>query len=123
MSTVSLSAELISQSLERWKYNVTTEAELQSAVASALHVYSWPFREQVEIAPKDRIDFVVAFCIGVELKVKGSLAAVTRQLHRYALSDKIAALVLVTTVHRLARVPRLLNGKRVHVVSLRPGLR
>lgn len=54
----------------------------------------------------------------IEVKVDGSLAALTRQLHRYAQHDRVIDLVVITNRARLTQVPRELNGKRVEVISL-----
>ena len=65
----------------------------------------------------DRIDFVVDR-VGIECKVDGSVADVTRQLERYALWGELDELVVVTTKGKHLNLPRMLNGKpvRVHIV-------
>jgi hypothetical protein len=60
----------------------------------------------------------VAPGIGVEVKCKGSLAAVTRQLDRYAAQDSVSALLLVTSRAQLIYQPASLGGKPVRVVHL-----
>lgn len=56
--------------------------------------------------------------IGVEVKAKGAVSAVTRQLLRYAYYDEVTELVLLTTRHQHGQVPREMNGKRVQVIFL-----
>ena len=54
--------------------------------------------------------------IGLEVKIRCGLTDMTRQLHRYAQSDKIDSLVLATTSRRfLSLVPRRLNDKPIAV--------
>lgn len=56
--------------------------------------------------------------IAIEVKVDGSLAALTRQLHRYAQHDEVAALVAVSPRARHTAIPREISGKPVRMVSL-----
>lgn len=72
-----------------------------------------PYEREVILSPKDRIDFLVNGNIGIELKIKGAVSALTEQLERYATHDKIEVLVLVTTKTRLTGIPTIMNGKLV----------
>lgn len=58
--------------------------------------------------------------IGIEVKVDGSLEAVTRQLTRYAACPEIEALILVTTRARHNRIPTTIGARRIplHLVTL-----
>ena len=56
------------------------------------------------------IDFL-AGDVGIEVKIKGSAADAFRQLKRYAESDRIGSLILVTS-KAMALPPRVL-GKRL----------
>ena len=93
------------------------ELVLQDLIAEVLARAEIAFEREVRLSAHDRIDFVCG-SIGVEAKVDGSLTAITRQLHRYAQSDRLAHLMLVTTRMRHLTVPRSFNGKRVEVVHL-----
>lgn len=106
--------------LGAYRFDESSEAALQRGVEAVLEAAVLPFQREACLGSTDRIDFLVDGTIGVECKVGGSLAATTRQLHRYAAQVRIESLVLVTTRCRLARVPRTLNGKPV-VVVLTPG--
>ncbi|MDB4957616.1 MAG: hypothetical protein JWO36_5185, partial [Myxococcales bacterium] len=60
----------------------------------------------------------------LELKVKGSAPAVERQAQRYALTDGVDAVAIVTTSQRLAREllrvgGETLGGKPFAVITLR----
>ncbi len=139
-------ADLVAM-LEGYRLPTGTEAELNRAVRSlferrsvafepeALLFKGEPVRSADEI-PKDdweqvgplslqliknRIDFLVGRT-GLELKVDGSLQAVTSQLSRYAQADRVDALVLLTTKLRLCRVPPMLNGKPVVVALCSRGI-
>lgn len=116
-----MKAQDIVRALERYRYEEASEDELQRAVASALVIEGIAFDRERSLSRTDRIDFW-ADRTGIECKTAGSLAEVTRQLFRYAESAEVDALILVTTRLKLARVPRQINGKAVHVVATMGGL-
>lgn len=95
----------------------TSEAELQDAIGAALASADLDAAPEVVIAPGARIDFLVED-VGIEAKVDGGLSPLTRQLHRYAQSPKVSALVVVTTRMQHARLPATLNGKDISVVHV-----
>jgi hypothetical protein len=98
------------------RYQTATEADLQEGLALVLAPHN-PEREVV-LGPHDRVDFLL-WGVGVEVKIKGSTSALTRQLWRYAKHDRIRSLLVVTTRerHRL-QLPSEIDGKPVRVVSL-----
>lgn len=113
-----LALDGLGQDLARSLRGFPSEEALQSAIAAALAARGVPFEREVSLSRADRIDFVVLGRVGLEVKVGGALAAVTRQLHRYAQSERLAALMLVTTRTRHLAVPSSLNGKHVWKVHL-----
>ncbi len=102
--------------LAGYRLPVSNEAELQGAMEKAFRMRGIPHRREVTRGA-DRIDFVVDR-VGIECKVDGSVADVTRQLDRYALWGELDELVVVTTKGKHLNLPRMLNGKpvRVHIV-------
>jgi hypothetical protein len=108
-------AVMLVTTIEGHTFSFTDEEELQRGLAEILPPNST--RREVQLTQKDRIDFMVEG-VGIEVKIKGSLAALTRQLHRYAQLDAIEALIVVTPVARLTRLPESLNGKPVLVCHL-----
>lgn len=98
-------------------FRVSTEGDLQDSIARVLTGCGIDFDREVRLNSADVIDFVVG-TTGIEVKIKGSLPALTRQLHRYAQHDRIQSLVVVTNRARLRSVPDVLNGKPVAVYSL-----
>lgn len=96
------------------RFNFNNEAELQAALAQ--HLASFQPRAEVRLNEKDRIDFVIEG-VGIEVKVDGTRAEVLRQLHRYANSGLLDALILVTTCTRHT-VPETINSIPVRLVSL-----
>jgi hypothetical protein len=102
--------------LQRHAFTFADERELQEGIAAVLAPLG-PARE-VRVGARDRIDFLLPGGIGVEVKIDGSLSALTRQAHRYAQRAEIAALIIVTNRHRLAQLPDTISGKPVRVVTV-----
>lgn len=100
------------------RFHFNTESELQEGIASVLTDASFEFKREVTLSRKDRIDFLVGD-VGIEVKVGGSLASVTRQLHRYSEFDKISSLILVTSrmCHGL-NLPNSMNGKPLSIHAI-----
>lgn len=100
-------------------FRSTSEVELQEGIQLVLAGRDIVFEREVDLGRKDRIDFVVAPRIGLEVKIRAGLSEVTRQLHRYAQSDQLDTIVFVTTSSRLCSLlPRTLNGKPIVFASL-----
>jgi hypothetical protein len=104
------------------RYRFTDEKELQEGIARVLTLERLAFERELVLGSKDRVDFMVG-AIGVEVKIGGGLAAVTRQLHRYAQHDRVEELLLVSSRMQLANLPPTLNGKPVRVLALLTGVR
>jgi molybdopterin-biosynthesis enzyme MoeA-like protein len=95
------------------------ECELQDALEDIFRSASLKAKREMELTPQNRIDFLIER-IGVEVKVDGSTMAVTRQLLRYAESDLIDQLLLVTTKAKHRAIRPMLGQKPVRVVWLMP---
>lgn len=109
-------ADRIADDLRRLRFRYCDETDLQVGLDGALRNLGYDALREVILSPTDRIDFLIDG-VGIEVKVKGPSAAVTRQLARYAEHPEIEALILVTTRLR-HQPPRELNGKPVLVVAL-----
>lgn len=94
------------------------EKELQASIAEVITRTDLPVEREKALGPGDRIDILVAG-VGIEVKVAGSVETVQRQLLRYARSEMVEALVLVTSRWQGSGVPDMLEGKpvRVHVIA------
>jgi hypothetical protein len=100
---------------------VGREFDVHDAVESALGDLGVAFEREVPLGAGARVDFLVDGNVGLEVKVKGSLSDVTRQLWRYAKVERVGSLLLVTTIIRLCHVPKLLLGKPVRVALIQGG--
>lgn len=109
--------------LSGFEANVQSELALQDALAKRLDEARVTYEREYHLAAErsycDRIDFFFpATKLGMEVKVTGTLSAVTRQLFRYAKSPKISELVLCTTLMRHTRMPETMAGTPLFVVCL-----
>lgn len=119
MSTVT--AATLRSLLEKSTLRTQTEALLQEDVEAALRSEGIAFTREVRLTPTDRVDFLVG-SVAVELKTKGARNAVLAQLIRYAQSDRVEDILLVTTRYAHCQMPPELNGKRVLVALIQRGL-
>jgi hypothetical protein len=99
------------------RFTYRDEGQLQNGLAGVFTDQGVVAEREVRLASRDRIDFLVGR-IGVEVKTRGQVAAVARQLQRYASSDRIDALLLVTAVARHLTLPATIGGKPLVVASL-----
>jgi hypothetical protein len=76
------------------------------------------FEREVRITPVDRLDFHLEGGIGIEVKIKGGISDLTRQVHRYLQHEHVSALLVVTTKLQHAQLPREMSGKPVVVATL-----
>lgn len=101
------------------RFQGTREKELQAALETLLRANFSAVAREVKLAPGAIVDFLVEG-VALEVKIDGSPMEVTRQLHRYAQSELVQALILVTTRAKHRTGPSELNGKPVLVVWLSP---
>ena len=115
IGTIELILEcLVGRDYER----IAKESDLQAQVEQRLRLANLEFTSQVELDSRaDRID-VLCCSIGIELKISGGVSAVLAQLERYAQSDLVSEIVLVTTraSHLNLRGIGPLHGKPVYVI-------
>lgn len=117
----------IRAALSSYAFVPHNEAELQSQVSEVLASVLGVEVEREVVAERGRYDIMVrvdGFAIVLELKVKGSANQVERQAQKYALTDGVDAVAVVTTKQRLASDitasgARELGGKPFAVIALR----
>jgi hypothetical protein len=111
-----VTAEDIIGILRQFRFRYASENELQAGIAEALEGNDISFSREVRINEHDRLDFLIGD-IALETKIDGSAAALLRQVHRYAQSETVQSIIVVTDKAR-HRLPAVLNGKPVYVHSL-----
>lgn len=101
--------------LTRWQYDLSTEAALQGDAAKALTLGMIAFKREVSLSEHDRIDFYLPDAkIGIEVKLKCAARQIFRQIERYADSDRIEAIILLSNT--ALGLPGQIKGKPVHIV-------
>lgn len=118
--------EVVRAVLAQYAFTSQNEADLQAQVATVLTTAGIEVDREL-IAERGRYDLLVrvtGMSIVLELKVTGSAPAVERQAQRYALTDGVDAVAVVTTSNRLAReISRVggdtLGGKPFATIALR----
>jgi len=101
------------------RLDLSTEGAVQRGMARLFEEERVAYEAEVVLAPSDRIDFLIGR-VGVEVKIGHPRRAILRQLERYAKSDRVDTLLLVSS----APFPSAgfeLRGKPVHIVSLSTG--
>jgi hypothetical protein len=119
-----LACESIERTLQSYRFDLTNEASLQLAVATALSQSGLRFEREVKLTERDRIDFMFPDGIGLELKIKGMSSSVHRQLKRYARSGKVRGLILGTSLRKHTIIEGLWDGRHVplRIVVLSGGM-
>ena len=110
-------AAQIREVLAGYRFRFASERDLQDGIARVLAGAGLAHRREAPLGEAGTIDFLVGD-VGVEVKIKGALAQVTRQLHRYAEEPAVRELLLVTGSAQLDRLPRALCGKPLDVLHL-----
>ena len=101
--------------LRRVPLRVSTEAQLHESISGVLADAGISFARESRLSPGDRIDFLCEGGIGIEVKARCDRRSIFRQLTRYAASDKIEALILVTGT--AIGLPAFINDTPVFLVS------
>jgi len=103
--------------VRRGRYSYRQETQLHLGLEAAMrHAGINPVPE-VRLNARDRIDFVVDR-VGVEVKIKGTVDSLHRQLMRYADSDQLDELLVITTDPHHRDLPPTLNEKPLTVLVI-----
>jgi hypothetical protein len=98
------------------RFSYASEEDLQAGLAAALADTGFEVEREVRLDDRSRIDLVVGR-VGVEVKVAGKPGSVLSQLRRYAASDRLDGLLLVTSAVR-HRLPDTVGGKPLSVFQI-----
>lgn len=107
----------LAAALRRFRFRFNSERELHEGISRCLDSLGISYSYEHSISPTDRPDFLVG-TVAIEAKVDGSLADLTRQVHRYAKSDRVQAIVVVSSKARHRMLPPEISGKPLRVVPL-----
>jgi hypothetical protein len=122
---VERTAQHIADLVRRQTFAFTNEVELHVGLAQLLTDQGLIPRREVQLTDADRVDLMVDLDAGplaIEVKIAGANGDVRRQLSRYAASDQVAELMLITTLRRhLTGLGPRIGGKPLTRVLLRGG--
>lgn len=97
---------------------IRLESEVVSEIQKKLDAAGIVYSKEAVLAPRCRVDLLTEDGIAIEVKKgKPNSNSVAAQVRRYAKSEKVSALILVSErglVHHINEA----NGKRVEYVSL-----
>lgn len=114
-----MSPEQIVDLIERARVDLSTETLAQRGLARIFAAAGLDARAEVRLSDKDRIDFMIGR-IGLEVKTGHSRRTILRQLERYAKSEEVDSLILVTSIAFPTTNPPI-EGKPLLVASLSRG--
>lgn len=115
-----ITGEKIVSLIESARIPLSTERHAQDGLEALFLKEGLQFDREVSLSGEDRIDFLVCGKIGIEVKIGHPKRQILRQLERYACSDKVETLILVSS----AAFPRRgfdLNGKKTLICNLSMG--
>jgi len=97
---------------------VRLESDVVDAIKKSLDLVEIPYEQEVVVAPRSRVDLLVEGGIAIEVKRgKPNTRTVARQVERYAGSDMVTAIVLVSErglIHHIVEA----HGKPIEYVAL-----
>ena len=84
------------EQIKQYQFDLSDELELQTQLYETV-LEELGFEREFSLNKKSRIDFYhPKYKIGIEVKVKGSAVKIYRQCERYAQTNKIDELILLT---------------------------
>lgn len=99
---------------------VNGEKDLHDVLTTRLHEAGYHCTREARLTARDRVDLLVDR-VAIEVKVAGSLIDVLRQCQRYARSDDVDSVLLVTTVPAHTGAPPTIGGKPLRVLYVGGG--
>lgn len=94
--TAPVDAGTVADLIARTRFHAADEATLQAGIAEVLRQAGAPVAREVRLTARERIDFLIGR-LGVEVKIKGSVHDVRRQLIRYAATGALDEILLIST--------------------------
>jgi len=104
--------------LSSHRYRFSSERDLQNGIDEVLQTSGLSYRREFSLGVSDRPDFLVHGGIAIEVKIKGSISELIRQISRYATHNDVSAILVVGTPHWIPRVPEIINEKPVRPFRL-----
>ena len=103
--------------LESYRFHFVTEKDLQDGIEKALKENGIDCQRETSISKASRPDFLVDG-IAIEVKIKGQLSQLLRQIDRYAVQDDVKGVLVVGTPRWIHAIPQRLCEKEVRSLRL-----
>ena len=117
-----IDVDQVRQHLRRWRLHGLLEEQVQTSIAAALLAGGIKADREVRLSLHDRIDFLTTQGVGIEVKLHGRAVEVLAQLERYAASDRVVALLLVSARSQLTALPDVVGGKPLRTLWIGRGI-
>lgn len=109
----------VANALSRYNFTSHDELRLYPLLEGVLRDAGFDFVREHRLDAKSRLDFwFPSLRLALEVKVRGQHSAVMRQVRRYAEHPTVGAVLLASTVAKLASVPEILESKPARAVRL-----
>jgi hypothetical protein len=113
-----MTSEDIGTELRRRKFRFVNEEELQQQIAAVLEGLGVSFKREFRFNATDRVDFWIPETgTAIEVKIKGGIAEVRRQLIRYSRHKEVKEVILASS-RRQHAVNAEVNGSRIWSLNL-----
>jgi hypothetical protein len=116
----------VGKALAARRWRGSNERQIQDALAEVLSGIAFRVVREHCLSDADRVDFAAVIdgppptIIALEVKVRGSLTEVARQIQRYTQHPEVGAVIFAATSHRLvAAMPRSLGEVPIFSIALR----
>ncbi|WP_053764435.1 hypothetical protein [Leptospirillum ferriphilum] len=103
--------------LSSHRYRFSSERDLQNGIDEVLQTSGLSYSREFSLGVADRLDFLVDG-IALEVKIKGSLPDLIRQIARYARHKDVREILVVGTPRWIPQVPASIEGKPVYGLRL-----
>lgn len=103
--------------LERTRFPLNKESDTQTAIESTLKEMGIQFEREYVLSSNSRVDFYIPkYKLAIEVKIKGSRSEIQAQCNRYALHDKVAIVLLLSS--RSTSFSSMHNNKPILVINM-----
>jgi len=103
--------------LNTYRFRYVSEKDLQDGIEEALQTNGIDYRRETSISAANRPDFLVGGIV-IEVKIKGTLSALLRQISRYVEHEAVESILVIGTPRWIPLIPKTLSGKEVGSLRL-----
>ena len=114
------SVEQIKSLLEKQRFLINDEKKLQMQMADCFEKAGFLFKKEFQLSSADIPDFYFDEpAIAIEVKIKGNVMQIYRQLERYCMHNAVKVIILATA--KQMGLPETINNKPAYYINLSKG--